>query len=246
MEAGFRFACWNFTHYHLGDTLQWEGETLHWPPQRPPGGHYDGEGFAECPNCQHVFGVRIHVQSDIIRSAASDPTQLEDAPDPNKGEVAFSYRPDPFGWVNAYIADGTNAMYFVVSCILGDPLLDLMSALSELLHYGGVTRCRWYWEPAESRWILRREGEMLNITILGFHDMLYAEREGHGKVEFATTCDLCRFVTKVRLVASRVATDDEYRAYGTLGKERHAVPRYDQTPEFHALGRFLEERKRQG
>ena len=75
MEVEFRFGFRNQDRYCPGDTLRWYGGGTRTPRQRPEGGKYTGEGYAECPNCHRDLWVSIEVRHDVIKRAEVDLTR---------------------------------------------------------------------------------------------------------------------------------------------------------------------------
>ena len=62
----------------FGDTRMFEkfmvGDLYKWVPGgRPLNGDYDGEGYAECPDCRRDFFVRVSIHQDKIESVQPDP-----------------------------------------------------------------------------------------------------------------------------------------------------------------------------
>ena len=124
------------------------------------------------------------------------------------GRLRFSYR---YGHdlccADVFFSDGVEWWVDHVSNILGDALQALMEALARLLPFEQEeAQARWYHEPAETRWVLRRDGPSLQITILSLPNFYTPFPDAAGTVRFQTTVDFRAFVQRVRLAASRVAT----------------------------------------
>lgn len=139
-------------------------------------------------------------------------------------------------WVDIFFSDGSTWWFFSVSSILGDPLQALISALVAMLRYGepeGVAR--WWNEPQEIRWVLRRDSDSLHVEVVELPDFASAPRvsERVTDVYFETTVDFWKFAQRVRLAASRVSQIP-------VGDP----PRYksfESDPEYQALCRYLAE-----
>lgn len=130
-----------------------------------------------------------------------------------------------------YLSDGEHGIHLAPSHVLGDPLALLLEALAEVLLVSGEARCRWFEEPGETRWLLRRDGDHLHITILAFRHFIPPESDELGEVLFSRTCNLWKFTARACLFASRVAASEGGEWMG----------RYRQ---YHELRALLEERKR--
>jgi hypothetical protein len=81
MEAEFRFGLRELIHYHLGDTLRWDGPGVKTPDTRPDNGNYSGEAYVVCPHCQRDFWLKVDVIEDVLGSATVDPTKAPYIPD---------------------------------------------------------------------------------------------------------------------------------------------------------------------
>lgn len=122
--------------------------------------------------------------------------------------VVFEYEYSKQGWAEAHIADDSNEYWFAPSFALGDPLFELVRAISLLLYADGTTRCRWFNEPSEDRWVLRRTSDALSISILWLrhyqtNDYHMEFSDSSGRKEFSTICDFWKFAARIRLFASR-------------------------------------------
>lgn len=230
--AEFRFGSMDETRYQVGDALRWNSRRLHWPRERPKDGNYDGRAYVQCPNCQGIFTLVIPVRCDALGTPEVDPTHDDPDVDFAHGELIFIFRPGPFRWGEALISDGTQRTTLEPSYVLEDPLLALISAMVAAIQTG-EGRCSWWWEPVESRWILRRDGEQLRISILRFPDLHYHERDEFGRLDFAATCALWKFAARLRLVVQRIVSDTLYREYGVMD--------YEHISEFLRLCELLDE-----
>lgn len=118
-----------------------------------------------------------------------------------------------------------------------DPLFALVHAVVDVLSYGGESTCTWFYEPAEDRWWLRRESDTLHIRIATIAQGFRRPRSPGDRSDdkFATTCDLWRFATKVRLAASRMKSVTNDYDDPTL---------IQRSAEYRALCTHLDEHKR--
>jgi hypothetical protein len=155
------------------------------------------------------------------------------------GEVDLIYR---YGHgtccAEALFSDGAQWWYFYVSNLFDDALGQLIGALVTMLCYGEPqARAHWSHEPAESRWLLRRDGYDLHITVIELPDYSPSapmpDKMGHVRLE--TTVGFWAFARRVRLAASRAAATAH-------GERRRRAP-VDQDPGYRALCRLLAERR---
>jgi hypothetical protein len=153
--------------------------------------------------------------------------------------VTFDYAYGRHSWAEAHIADDINEYWFTASYVLSDPLFDLVRAITPLLRQDGTARCRWWNEPSEDRWVLRREGDALIISILWLryfqiNDYLLERSDSHGKEGFSTMCNFWKFAAKVRLSASRFIAHEKQQG-------RHVT--WENRTEYRYLEATLEQRK---
>lgn len=139
-------------------------------------------------------------------------------------------------WVDIFFSDGSTWWFFSVSSLLGDPLQALMSALVEMLRYNeSEAISRWWNEPQEIRWVLRREGDSLHIRVIELPDFASTPlaSEHVTDVYFETAVNFWKFAQRVRLAASRVSQAPV-----------SDPPRYksfEGDPEYQVLCRYLAE-----
>jgi hypothetical protein len=100
--------------------------------------------------------------------------------------VDFSYRLTGKGWAEARIADDDSWVILTAS-YLSDALGDLLEAIGLLLEGAPEARCSWEEEPGEYRWIFRRSGHDVCLTVLAFPDQLAREPDEQGRLLFRTT-----------------------------------------------------------
>lgn len=85
--------------------------------------------------------------------------------------LAFAYRLTGVGWAEADIACGESRAMLTAS-YLRDALGDLLRAVGEVAHRGGVVRCSWEEEPGEFRWVFTIVAPgQVQLRILWFDDM---------------------------------------------------------------------------
>jgi hypothetical protein len=73
-------------------------------------------------------------------------------------------KPHPRDWV-AVFSDGVQETIITASDIPAEPLLPLLWAVRLLLLGASDSRCSWWEEPGEYRWLFSRQGEKLFIHI---------------------------------------------------------------------------------
>jgi hypothetical protein len=97
---------------------------------------------------------------------------------------------------------------------LSDALGDLLAALVRLV--GGDSEARFSWdsEPAEYRWILRRDGGEVAVRILWFYDIYKSQHDEAGKLVFETRQPLAELRRVIAAAAAQVLVElgeDGYR-----------------------------------
>lgn len=111
-------------------------------------------------------------------------------------KFAFSLqKPDPRAWV-AVLSDGIQEAIITASDIPSEPLLPLLWAVRLLLLGTSDTRCSWWEEPGEYRWLLSRQDETLFIHILWFKDIAGWSDE-RGKTVLRMQCSLLSFAKRL-------------------------------------------------
>jgi|SRR4051812_21334126 len=99
------------------------------------------------------------------------------------------------------ITEGAREFTVWHSRVLSSMALDaLAEAVINLL--SGLDRgiCAWEEEPGQYRWVLVREGEQVQITILWFRDSFSTLPDERGEVVFSALCPLRRFAVQVKNV----------------------------------------------
>jgi len=99
--------------------------------------------------------------------------------------VDFSYRLTGKGWAEARIADD-DSWAILTASYLSDALGDLLEAIGVLLEGAPEARCSWEEEPGEYRWIFRRSGHDVHLTVLAFPDQLARQPDEQGRLVFRT------------------------------------------------------------
>lgn len=105
------------------------------------------------------------------------------------------HKPDPRGWV-ATLSDGVQEAIITASDIPSEPLLPLLWAVRLLLLGTSDTRCSWWEEPGEYRWLFSRQDEKVRIHILWFKDIAGWSDE-KGKTVLRMECDLLAFAKRL-------------------------------------------------
>lgn len=126
-------------------------------------------------------------------------------------DFTFTYEVSaPCGCAKAYLSDGVQEVYLYPSHMqfepsLGDPLLYLMSALLDTFRYETTTLSKWHGSPG-CEWQLKREGDLLHVTLSGLWS--YSKEQGWEEHTFSLTCNLWKFLAKVRLACSRAIANE--------------------------------------
>ncbi len=166
---------------------------------------------------------------------------MPDEPIPTR--LILTYKEASCGCAHVYLSDGLNETWLWGSHIFA-PLGELLRAFVEVLRYSDTAVCHWLTEPGEERWLLRREGALLHLTILSFPDFSHRQANEYGEVRFSTTCDLAHFARKLWLAISRRRTSLSDSAQ----KPSHnasATPADSLPTSIDILRSFIEEQKRQ-
>lgn len=127
---------------------------------------------------------------------------------------------------------------------LTDALKDLLGALIDVT--SGAEEARFYWwdEPGEYRWILRRSGDGVAVTILEFPDWWddsgnpFPDEE--GRLVFRSSVPLDVIVNKVALEAQRLL--GEHGEHGEHGEDGYRTLWIEHPFPTAQLSRLLENR----
>jgi hypothetical protein len=161
--------------------------------------------------------------------------QAEELFEPGRLDFIYRYGHD-LCCADIFFSDGTEWRTWHVSNIFGDALQALMEALARLLPFEQEkAQAHWFHEPAETRWVLRRSGPALQITILSLPSFFKPLPDEAGIIRFQTTVDFQTFVQRVRLAASRIATQP-------AGGEQRQVS-FDQDLAYRAVCTWLTQQK---
>src|ERR1051326_8955786 len=99
-------------------------------------------------------------------------------------KLTFTYEEASCGCAHVYLSDGVNETWVWGSHIFA-PLGELLRASVEVLRYSDTAVCRWLTERREERWVLRRDGNLLNTTLLCFRDFSRRQPNDAGSVSFS-------------------------------------------------------------
>jgi hypothetical protein len=132
---------------------------------------------------------------------------------PIRRGMEFFYRLTGAGWSVARIGD-ERGWAEIPASYLSDALGDLLAALVRL--GGGDSEARFSWdsEPAEYRWILRRDGGEVAVRILWFYDIYKSQHDEAGKLVFETRRPLAELRRVIAAAAAQVLAElgeDGYR-----------------------------------
>src|SRR6266568_7331105 len=85
-------------------------------------------------------------------------------------KLFFSLQDLHHGWWVAMLSDGVNEATIKASYIPAEPLLPLLWAVRRLLLGANDSKCIWWGEPGQHRWLFTRIEKRLQIHILWFYD----------------------------------------------------------------------------
>jgi hypothetical protein len=100
------------------------------------------------------------------------------------------------GWLDATVAAGGRSVTMCVS-YLSDAPGDLTRETVALLRGANQAQCAWEDEPGEYRWVFKRDGDSLSITILWFDDVFPQKPDEDGAVFFEAECAVTDFATRL-------------------------------------------------
>jgi hypothetical protein len=145
------------------------------------------------------------VMSDLLRAGS--------------GAVAFHFNFELVGtgWAAATISDGA-ATSTITASYLGDAHGDLLLAIWVLLEGDPASRCSWWEEPGEYRWLFARDVDQVTLTVLAFDELWGHEPDIAGRSVFTTTRPLRGVAMAVAGAAEAVLS-----LYGTDGYRRKWV-----------------------
>ena len=143
--------------------------------------------------------------------------------------IEFDYQLTGQGWSAAWIADDTGSARLSAS-YLSDALRHLLEAVALSVEGVPESRCSWDEEPGEYRWILRRSGEQVVVTILWFDDLWSGLADQRGRPVFETTQDAQALGTAVEGGARRLLDE--------LGPQEYERQRFEHPFPLDALDRL--------
>jgi hypothetical protein len=155
------------------------------------------------------------------------------------GRVDFDYRYcHDTCCAEVIFSDGERCWCFWPSNILGDALHALLDALAHMRRYEETTaHARWLDEPGEWHWVFRRERDQLSITVLT-HDSFFIDSPHRpvGRLFLETHVDFVKFLQRLRLAASRIATMP-------VGEQRRYLS-FEEDLAYGEICRFLDSQRR--
>jgi hypothetical protein len=120
--------------------------------------------------------------------------------------VDFSYRLTGTGWAEARLSDGDHSVALSAS-YLSDALGELLLAIACLQEGAQDAECFWEEEPGEYRWLLRRDGDSVVVTVVAFDDCWPHLPIDDREVVFTTRASLKEVATAV-VTGCRAVLDD--------------------------------------
>jgi len=126
-------------------------------------------------------------------------------PGPN-AVFEFDYKLVGSGWSEARIGD-ENAHADLSASYLSDALGNLLEAVAVVAEGVEEARCSFNEEPGEYRWILRRVGDDVVLTVLAFDELRGNEPDSRGSVVFTTRQPVLRVARKMLSEAQRLLDD---------------------------------------
>jgi hypothetical protein len=126
--------------------------------------------------------------------------------------MEFTYDLIGTGWAKARIAQGDDWAVLTASYI-SDALGNLLGVVLALLDGADEARCAWDEEPGEYRWLLRRSGTDVAITVIGFPELWSEQPDSEGTVLFSAAAPLSLFATAVADGADRLLAEHGAEGY---------------------------------
>ena len=133
-------------------------------------------------------------------------------------KLVFSLQNLHHGWWQAVLSDGTQRATITASSIPEEPLLPLLWAVRLLLLGADESKCIWWEEPGQYRWLFSRTEKQIQIHIVWFADGRGWSDE-KGKTVVRLKCDLLAFAKRLAHQLSQleyqegkpVVTGEEYQ-----------------------------------
>lgn len=119
---------------------------------------------------------------------------------------------------------------------LSDALGDLTWAVVALMNGALEQSCEWADEPGEWRWILVRDGDQLDVTILGFKETFSRLGNERGLLLFQSCCNLRQFAIQVNNQLWNLVREHGFDGYAKLWHNRFPEERW------HMLGELIRKR----
>ncbi|WP_175407503.1 hypothetical protein [Streptomyces sp. TRM64462] len=131
-------------------------------------------------------------------------------------DLEFSWGLSGSGWATCHIADGASEhKSFVSYCT--NALADVLHGVAALYGPGTIHRFSFDLEPAEVRWVLRRQGPNVDISIYRFPDMSasFDANDADGTLVWSSRQDrsaLSHAVMEAAQSVLRIHGEEGYRA----------------------------------
>jgi hypothetical protein len=110
-------------------------------------------------------------------------------------KLVFSLQKLHHGWWQAVLSDGIHEAILTASSVPSEPLLPLLWAVRLLLLGANESKCIWWEEPGQYRWLFSRIDEQIHIHIIWFDDTRDWS-DDKGKTILSMECDLLAFAKR--------------------------------------------------
>jgi hypothetical protein len=160
---------------------------------------------------------------------------VEDFVRPGRVTCVYQYGHDQC-CAEVLFSDGEQCWYDEPSNLRGDALSHLLTAISALVAFPDApAAARWWEEPGEIRWVVRRAQDQLTITILAFADYDPHASDAAGELRLQTTVSFWAFVRRLLMAADQVSRVP-------VGQQQRHVT-FANDLAYQALRRALQQRK---
>jgi hypothetical protein len=112
-------------------------------------------------------------------------------------KLAFSLEDLHHGWWQAILSDGAQQATITASSIPEEPLLPLLWAVRLLLLGAEESKCTWWEEPGQYRWLFSRTEKQMQIHILWFTGGRVGLSDEKGKTVVRLEGDLLAFAKRL-------------------------------------------------
>jgi hypothetical protein len=132
---------------------------------------------------------------------------------PQLSRIWFTYKLVGAGWARVLVSNGGQGVEMMPSYI-SDALGDLTWAVVKLLEGSPQQIFEWWDEPGRWRWMLSRQGDVLDLLILRLEDRSNSLENERGNVFFHESCKLRRFANQLNNQLQKLHNDhglDDYR-----------------------------------